>query len=117
MPLRVCGLSFDNYEKGLLITLLSPVHHNYASEGAKAEHPEPEENVDFLVEDVERQDAECVVLLQLPTRPKLVECTLRQPGENHDIALCCDSDDQGLKVIISEQKGSKLRIGSRLPDH
>ena len=42
------------------------VDDNQGSEGAQDEHPEPEEDVDLLVEDVDGQDAERVVLLQLP---------------------------------------------------
>ena len=56
------------------------VDDDQGGEGAKDEHPEPEEDVDLLVEDVNRQDAEGIVLLQLPRGPKLVKCTLCQPS-------------------------------------
>ena len=59
----------------------SPVHDNNAGEGAETKHPEPEKDVDLLVEDVERQDAERIMLLQLPACSKLVECALCQPEE------------------------------------
>ena len=39
--------------------------------------PKPKEDVDFLVDDVERKEAERVVLLNLPGRPKLVERALK----------------------------------------
>ena len=38
--------------------------------------PKPQEDVDFLVDDVEREQAEGVVLLNLPGRPKFVEGAL-----------------------------------------
>ena len=38
--------------------------------------PKPKEDVDFLVDDVEREQAEGVVLLNLPGRPKFVEGAL-----------------------------------------
>ena len=56
------------------------VDDDQGSEGAKDEHPEPEEDVNLLVEDVDRQDAERVVLLQLPRGAKFVESALCQPG-------------------------------------
>ena len=59
-----------------------PVDHDHAGEGAEGEHPEPEEDVDLLVEDVKRQDAERVMLLKFPACPKFMECTLCQPEEN-----------------------------------
>ena len=39
--------------------------------------PKPKEDVDFLVDDVERKEAERVVLLNLPGRTKLVERALK----------------------------------------
>ena len=65
----------------LLKSSYLPVDDDHAGEGAEGEHPEPEEDVDLLVEDVEGQDAERVVLLQLAARPELVEGALRQPGQ------------------------------------
>ena len=56
------------------------VDDDQGSEGAKDEHPEPEEDVDLFIEDVDRQDAERVVLLQLPRGAKFVESALCQPG-------------------------------------
>ncbi len=54
----------------------TPVKDYDRGEGSEAEHPEPEEDVDLLVEDVEGKDAESVVLLQLPGGPELVESAL-----------------------------------------
>ena len=65
----------------LLKSSYLPVDDDHAGEGAEGEHPEPEEDVDLLVEDVEGQDAERVVFLQLAARPELVEGALRQPGQ------------------------------------
>ena len=56
------------------------VDNNQGGEGAKDEHPEPEEDVDLLIEDVDRQDAERVVLLQLPRGAKFVKSALCQPS-------------------------------------
>ena len=53
-----------------------PVKNHNGGEGGEAEHPEPEEDVDLLVEDVEREDAEGVMLLQLARGPELVESAL-----------------------------------------
>ena len=39
--------------------------------------PKPKEDVDFLVDDVERKQTERVVLLNFPGRPKLVERALK----------------------------------------
>lgn len=66
----------------LVNTLASPVNDNNAGEGAETEHPEPEKDVNLLVEDVKRQDAERVMLLKFPACPKFMECTLCQPEEN-----------------------------------
>jgi len=55
----------------------SPVEDNNGGEGSEAEHPEPEEDVDLLVEDIEWEDAKGVVLLQLTRGTELVESALR----------------------------------------
>jgi hypothetical protein len=57
-------------------SFLWPVENNDGGEGSETEHPEPEEDVDLLVEDVEREDAQRVVLLQLTRGPELVESAL-----------------------------------------
>ena len=46
------------------------------SDDGQDDEPEPEEDVDLLVDDVEREDAETVKLLHRPGRTKLVECAL-----------------------------------------
>ena len=58
------------------ILRFQPVENDDGGEADEPEHPEPEEDVDLLVKDVERQDAERVVLLQLPRAPELVESAL-----------------------------------------
>ena len=40
------------------------------------DEPEPEEDIDLLVDDVEGEDAEPIKLLHRPGRTKLVECAL-----------------------------------------
>ena len=40
-----------------------PVDHHQGGEAGQAQHPEPEEDVDLLVEDVEWKDTESVMLL------------------------------------------------------
>ena len=65
----------------MYLHIFSPVYHHNTGKGAQTQHPEPEEDVDLLVEDVEWQDAERIMLLQLPACPKLVECALCQPEE------------------------------------
>ena len=60
------------------------VDDNEGGESAEDEHPEPEEDVDLLIEDVDRQDAERVVLLQLPGGAKLVKSALCQPSFDGD---------------------------------
>jgi len=55
----------------------------------EAEHsqegePEPQEDVDFLVDNVEGQQAQRVVLLHLAGRPELVEGALGHSGEHVD---------------------------------
>jgi hypothetical protein len=59
-----------------MFATMSPVENNDGGEGSEAEHPEPEEDVDLLVEDVEWEDAQRVVLLQLTRGPELVESAL-----------------------------------------
>ena len=46
------------------------------SDDGQDDEPEPEEDVDLLVDDVEREDAQTVELLHRPGRTKLVECAL-----------------------------------------
>ncbi|GBP17251.1 hypothetical protein EVAR_17745_1 [Eumeta japonica] len=50
-----------------------PVHQRERRQEAEDHEPEPEEHVDLLVDDVQRQDAECIVALHLAGRAELVE--------------------------------------------
>jgi len=63
----------------------SSVHHLDTSDDGEDDEPEPEEDVDLLVDDVEREDAQTVELLHRPGRTKLVECALghlwKDPGK------------------------------------
>ena len=47
-----------------------------AGDGGDDDEPEPEEDVDLLVNDVEGQHAQAVMSLRGPTRPELVEAAL-----------------------------------------
>ena len=58
---------------------LKPVDDHQAGETCQYQHPEPEEYVYFLIEDVQRQYTESVVLLQLAGGPELVKSAFRQP--------------------------------------
>jgi len=49
------------------------VDHHEGGEAGEAQHPEPEEDVDLLVEDVEWEDTKSVMFLQLPRGAELVE--------------------------------------------
>ena len=51
------------------------------SDDGQDDEPEPEKDVDFLVDDVEGEDAEAVELLHRSGRTKLVECALGHLGE------------------------------------
>ena len=45
------------------------------------DEPKPEEDIDLLVDDVERKDAQTVELLHRSGRTKLVECALGHLGQ------------------------------------
>ena len=51
-----------------------------AGDGGHNDEPEPEEDVDLLVNDVEGQHAQAVMSLRRPTRPELVEAALGHLG-------------------------------------
>ena len=70
-------------ERSYELINLEPVDHHQAGETCQYQHPEPEKNVYFLVEDVQWQYTESVVLLQLAGRPELVESAFRQPEMKH----------------------------------
>lgn len=61
-----------------------PVQEDQGRQEAQDEEPEPEEDVNLFVDDVERQDAEGVVLLHLARRAELVESALGHPREDVD---------------------------------
>jgi len=62
----------------------NPVHDDHTREEAKEQEPEPDKNIDFLVNYVERKDAQGVMLLYVAGSPKLVEGALRHPWEDID---------------------------------
>ena len=64
-----------------------PVDENQEGEHPEDEQPEPDEDVDLLVDNVERQDAQGVVLLNVARRAKLVEGALCHAREdvNHGV--------------------------------
>ena len=59
-----------------------PVEDHEEGEEAEHQEPEPDEDVDLLVDDVEREDAQHVVVLDVAGRPILVERALRHSKEN-----------------------------------
>ena len=61
-----------------------PVEEDERREKAEDQEPEPEEDVDLFVDDVERQDAERVVLLHFARRAELAESALGHSREDVD---------------------------------
>ena len=61
-----------------------PVEEDEGRQEAEDEEPEPQEDVDLFIDDVERKDAERVVLLHLARRAELVESALGHPREDVD---------------------------------
>ena len=51
-----------------------------AGDGGDDDEPEPEEDVDLLIDDVEGQHAQAVMSLRGPARPELVETALGHLG-------------------------------------
>ena len=51
-----------------------------AGDGGDDDEPEPEEDVDLLIDDVEGQHAQAVMSLRGPARPELVEAALGHLG-------------------------------------
>ena len=78
-----------------------PVDDHESGECPQDEHPEPEEDVDLLVEDVDRQDAEGVVLLKLPRRAKFVKCALCQSEDKKEVKALCPF---GNRLFLQEMK-------------
>ena len=61
-----------------------PVDDDEEAKDGERDEPEPEEDVDLLVDDVEREKTERVVLLDLSRRSELVERALGHPREHVD---------------------------------
>ena len=61
-----------------------PVDDDEEAKDGERDEPEPEEDVDLLVDDVEGQDAEGVVLLHLAGGSELVEGALCHPRKDVD---------------------------------
>ena len=58
-----------------------PIEQEHAGDGGEDDKPKPEEDVYFLVDDVERQDTETIVTLHSSRSSKLVKtalCNLRE---------------------------------------
>ena len=58
-----------------------PVEDHEEGEEAEHQEPEPDEDVDLLVDDVEGEDAQHVVVLDVAGRPVLVKRALRHSKE------------------------------------
>ena len=59
-----------------------PVEDGRRGEQGHEDEPEPQEDVDLLVDDVERQDAEAVVFVDGARGSVLVKCALGHLGED-----------------------------------
>ena len=59
-----------------------PVEDGQGREQGQGHEPEPEEDVDLLVDDVERKYTETVESLYCSRGSEFVECTFRNLGEN-----------------------------------
>jgi len=77
-----------------------PVDHVEGGDDGHENEPEPHEDVDLLVEDVQGEDAHCVVLLNFTGRAKLVERALGHAREDVDHRIdpvllipLCKADD------------------------
>lgn len=64
-----------------------PINQDQEREEAYDEQPKPDEDVDLLVDNIERENTESVVLLDVARRPELVEGALGHAWEhvNHGI--------------------------------
>ena len=65
-----------------------PVEDHEEGEEAEHQEPEPDEDVDLLVDDVEGEDAQHVVVLDVAGRPVLVERALCHSKETHFSYFC-----------------------------
>lgn len=74
-----------------------PVHDGHEGKQGEDYEPEPEEDVDLLVDDVEREDAHGVVFLQLAGDAVFEEGALGHPGEDLDHGI-----DAVLLVAVDE---------------
>lgn len=61
-----------------------PVYDGDKGEDGQDDEPEPEEDVDLLVDDVEREDTHCVVFLQLAGDAVFEEGAFGHPGKDLD---------------------------------
>ena len=78
-----------------------PVDDDQGGQDPQQQEPEPEEDVDLLVEDVDRQDAEGVVLLKFPRRAKFVKCALCQSEDKKEVKALCPF---GSRFFLQEMK-------------
>ena len=65
-----------------------PVEDHEEGEEAEHQEPEPDEDVDLLVDDVEGEDAQHVVVLDVAGRPVLVKRALRHSKETYISYFC-----------------------------
>merc|ERR1712223_2075562 len=66
----------------------NPVHKEDGSCGGKKDEPEPQEDVDLFIDNVQRQNTESIVLLNCARDTVLAESTLRHLGKNHCHGIC-----------------------------
>lgn len=80
--------------------ITNPIQNRKETENTEEEEPEPEENIDLLVHDVQRQYTDGVVPLDLPADAVLVESALGHSWED-----------------VNHRVHSVLLIGFEEPEH
>lgn len=63
--------------------------------------PEPQENINLLIQDVQREDAQGIMLLDSSWSSKLVECTLSYARENFNLKIEMSELCEEFIVIVS----------------
>ena len=76
----MCSRHFARVGSGEQVEVEQRQENNHqARQACQYQHPEPEEDVDLLIEDVQWQYAEGVVFLQFSRGAEFMKSTFRQP--------------------------------------
>jgi len=67
-----------------------PIHDNESRDDGNDDEPEPQEDVNLLIDDVERQDAEGIMLLNIARRSVPMEGTLCHSWKHFDHWICSE---------------------------